>query len=526
MERVGIDRPQRKHARGRKASATGAYPSARKILDWDTNYEFAFIKRSCEGRTGRRLVLSEFGKSRVRCGNEFHVGVHCSLAQHSKRDAGYRAQPIACGPKDRAALQQDDMSFKQKVWINGPPLWNQVNAAVRDAALDRAEELGVVGVRASLSGYMWFWPPGDLSPIDFTAYVADYVTECKDRGLRLHILFYFNPDPTPEWVDLYGGSDWGDDPGDDLPNILRPPAGTATAVWAEIKNQLQVLLDTANTEWGTISPGGLTFEFCNEPACGGAFGVSPGVPIVVGGGTEHPAVEGEIDDAFHDLAEYLLVTNPLDFHGHALYAPSLAGFKNLAQLTTQNTTMFTSGYTYRDLFDSYSMNIYPRIEGYHMTGHVACANDANERALQQLDRLRAITEVGSKPIAIQETGVSGFIGGFTELSSNTVIFARPFYLQELGRYLGATVVSLCSLGVERVTAFSLYNPYEGADDRYFSEAGYSLMQNVIGDDPQEDIYRISLLWFGKWMSVSYDKDDPPGSQPWVMMTNELPVEPF
>lgn len=198
-----------------------------------------------------------------------------------------------------------------------------------------------------------------------------------------------------------------------------------------------------------------------------------------------------------------------------------------AGLYLQTHVMFwnPTTYTYREEFTHYGMNIYPRIEGYANTGHVVCMQDAVRRAVNQIARLRSQTEVGSKPIAIQEAGVSGYIGGFTTKDTDdNPPFAgnKPFYLQEVGRYLGYMVPPLSGLNVERVAVFALYHT---VDTPFAGEGGYSLMapQNA-GLEIQR--FRASLLWFGAAMKKYYDPTDPPGTGDWVIVTDEVVAWPF
>lgn len=173
------------------------------------------------------------------------------------------------------------------------------------------------------------------------------------------------------------------------------------------------------------------------------------------------------------------------------------------------------------------MALVSRMEGFIEVGHVKCALDAVARGQAQLERLRAQTVVGTKPIAIQETGVSGYIGGFTTwVDSNTPISNRPFYLQEMGRYLGAMVYRLAGLPVNRVTAFSLYSNYETGDTVYGGEAGYSLMRRQPSIGNNLVFYPASLLWFGKAVGYTYASNDPPGANDWDVVGDEQVVAPF
>lgn len=80
------------------------------------------------------------------------------------------------------------------------------------------------------------------------------------------------------------------------------------------------MIDAIHDAW-TLDADMLTFEFANEPWCGGAWGLPKGVTTNVEGNPKVLAL-GDLDNAFHDLSQYLLVDSPtpLDFRGHALIA--------------------------------------------------------------------------------------------------------------------------------------------------------------------------------------------------------------
>jgi uncharacterized membrane protein len=370
----------------------------------------------------------------------------------------------------------------------------QVAEAVLDASLDRVVSLGGRGVRAGLE-------PTFVTPNGFvgTSLLEGFLSNCLVRGLAAHLLFYPAPQATQPWKDFYGGlPEWNDSVTGPLPNNRRPPSGLSNQVWDEIGRQLQVYIDAAHDAW-TGDPDDLTFEFANEPWCGGAFGLEVGLSTAVEGVTK-VLERGDLDNAFHDLAKEFLDTNPLDFHGHKVYAPAIPSAipgpgENSPELDRQIQTMFYTAATYdayRNRFDAWSFNVYPRLtrlggsSGYPaVTGFYPARQDVVERATRILGRLRSSPAsgfVGSKPIAIQETGVSAFLGGFMDRvgPNDVLMFERPYWYQEQGRYLAAMLPPLMGLNVNRVGVYALVAPFDdGSNSKYFVEEGsYALMERA------------------------------------------------
>jgi hypothetical protein len=411
-----------------------------------------------------------------------------------------------------------------KLYLNAPGP-NDPNLAgdIRDAALDRAVDVGARGVRSGMNPFFANPPNNDPD----TDLLEAYIDACANRNLAVHLLFYPTPDQVTEaWQDLYGvGIPWTSGVTGQPPNQRRPPAGATNQVWAEIVRQVDIMIEAAHDRWAfnSMPSSMLTFEFANEPWCGGAFGLEVGVDTAVKGTTK-TLERGDLDNAFHDMARYMLATlTGIDFRGHKVYSPPMPSAIDVDELDRQIDTMFysASGYdAYRNLFEAWSFNVYPRIDHYNVTGAYACHGDALERALRILAALRsspASTFVGSKPIAIQETGVGAYLGGFLDSvgGSDVPQVGRPYWYQEQGRYLAALADFLMGTEVERVGLFTLVEPLKPDDppSKWFVEEGsYGMMErDLVGGNAQ---HRGSLNALGRTLGQSFS-----GGLAWVLRTS-------
>lgn len=423
-----------------------------------------------------------------------------------------------------------------RLFITGPWMGEIVDLeGRRDDLLDRIKEVGFAGIRVGVNPFTNDANPEFGNPE--TSRFVDFATAVRDKGLDLNVLIYpITNLISAEWGTLYVGIPWSQDPTLPPPNVNRPPRGTSDAVWSNLRRQTQFLIDDIKSVWASAASDRLTFEFANEPACGGAFGLSEGVTTKIKTATtdDTRAIElGEVDYWFHELANYMLTgTGALDFGPHKLMSTTMVGLADSGALAKQIATFIFSdtNTAYQSEFDAWGFNVYPRlassaqfppIDQRWATGRAVCAAEVQDRALAQIARMR--TAGVAKPLLIQETGVSAFLGGFLYWNGTGFAnqFGRPFWYQEQGKYIGEGLSRLDGMGLQRIGVYTSVDDNNRGEtgDAFANEGSYALMRTSDTDTLE---LRASWLTLGRDLGKNYQTN----SFTWqVFSTNGETIQP-
>jgi hypothetical protein len=290
------------------------------------------------------------------------------------------------------------------IWINAQ---NASSPHLRSLAKRAAEEGGYTGIRIGMmlgNGDLFLKPDRsswDLSALrDICAYNAR-----TGRG-TLIILLDDGPPRNPHWVALNGGESW--------PDKLRPPR----AVWPAMRRAIQEVIDVAHSYGGKVE-----FSMGNEPE---------------GGNRTSPAQYRQ----WHEMLQYLLVENPLDFRGRFVWSAP-AKWDGATQWHFDQA--FAAPYSYLDRLDGFSFNCYVRVPP--GTSPDEFGARLHHEAQTRIDWIRAIPRAATKPLMIPEFGASGALAGQT----------RSNDFAQLGLYRLSGRAYLRQLPLVRIVEFSAYH---------------------------------------------------------------------